>query len=104
MRNNKKSAGSHSKTNNNKKKIRIIMVGILALATIGAFVYLGITMSDESKEKRDYDSLSEDMISASNKAEGEEKTERQKKLEELHAQYPDVVAWLEVPNTNMSYP
>ena len=97
MRNNKKSAGSHSKTGGNNKKKRIIIVAILALITIGAFVYLGITMSEENMEQKHYDELSDDMTSASNQAGEGEKTERQKKLEELHAQYPDVVAWLEVP-------
>lgn len=103
MKDNKKSAGSHSKTGGNKKK-RIIIVAILALVTIGAFIYLGITMSEENMEQKHYDELSNDMTSASNQAEEGEKTERQKKLEELHAEYPDVVAWLEVPNTKMSYP
>ena len=88
-----------------KKAVRIAIIVILALATIGACIYLGITMSEENREKKDYESLSDDMTSASNKVEGEqEKTERMIKLEELHNQYPDVVAWLEVPNTNMSYP
>lgn len=104
MRNKKKNSGNHSDNGNNKKKIRIVIVIILAIATIGAFVYLGITMSEENKEQKHYDDLSNDMTSASNKADGAEKTERQIKLEELHNQYPDVVAWLEVPNTNMSYP
>ncbi|MCI8620683.1 MAG: class B sortase [Clostridia bacterium] len=88
----------------NKKVKRIVIIGILAIITIGAFIYLGMTMSEESKEQKEYDSLSEDITSASNKAEGEEKTERQLKLEELHNEYNDVVAWLEVPNTKMSYP
>ena len=45
------------------------------------------------------------MNGASNeKTDENEKTERMIKLEELHNQYEDVVGWLEVPGTKMSYP
>lgn len=90
----------------NKKVIKIIIIGVLGVALIAGLIYFGVKAYSDHKEKSDYDSLSEYMNNNSeeNQDEKQEKTEKMKKLEELHNQYEDVVAWLDVPGTNMSYP
>ena len=90
----------------NKKIIRIVIIIVLALILIGVGVYFGVKAYGDYKEKKDYDSLADYMNNASNEVpdETQEKTERMIKLEELHNEYEDVVAWLEVPGTNISYP
>ncbi len=89
----------------NKKIRRIIIALILLIITVVCVIIFGGKYFEEHKEQKAYDSLAEDMNGASNeKTDENEKTERMIKLEELHNQYEDVVGWLEVPGTKMSYP
>ena len=92
-------------TNKSKsKKIKILALLILILVTVLVIAFLAFRSDEESKEFKEYDDLADSMNSASMEPQEAEKTERMIKLEELHNEYPDVVAWLEVPGTNMSYP
>lgn len=96
---------SERSSNSNKKKIiRNIIIIVLALIVVGTAVYLGVKYYIDHKEKNDYDSLAEYMTDTEEEPKEAEKTERMVKLEELHNQYPDVVAWIEIPDTNISYP
>lgn len=90
-----------------KKKIIIISIVVIALAVIiGLGVYLGPKMYRDYKEKKDYDELADYMnnVSEEEPKQIQQKTERMIKLEELHNQYEDVVAWVSIPDTNISYP
>ncbi len=92
----------------NKKviKIAVICIGaVLVIALIAALIYYGSKAYKDYKEKKSYNDLANLMSEASNEPEPEkEKTERMIKLEELHNQYPGVVAWIELPDTNINYP
>lgn len=92
--------------NVDKKKVKklttIAMLAILIITVIAVGLYYGIKAYGDYKEKKSYNDLSDQM-----KDEGEiieEKTARMIKLEELHAQYPGVVGWLDIPGTTISFP
>ena len=87
-----------------KKSIKVIIFVLIGIVLIAALIYFGIKSFGDLSEQKDYDDLSESMRSSSQEEVEPEKTERMVKLEELHSQYEDVVAWLDVPGTSLSYP
>lgn len=94
-----------NKNKSRSKKIKVLALLILILVTVLVIAFLVLRNDEEAKEAKEYDELADLMNSASmEQPQEEEKTERMIKLEELHNEYPDVVAWLEVPGTKMSYP
>ena len=96
--------------NMDKKKIfkvlRYVVIAILGIALVSALIYFGIKAYGDYKEKKAYSDLADYMnvIPEENKNEVKEKTEKQLKLEELHNEYEDVVGYIYIPDTNISYP
>lgn len=92
-----------------KKRIFIIIIFII-------FILLGIyfinlyTLQKDIDDAREYMADEDNLIdNGNNQTENEEKnviqnSERVNKLKELQKENSDIVAWLEIPNTNMSYP
>ena len=88
----------------NKKMIKYIVMAILLVALIGVLIYVGIKWYGDYKEAKDYNDLSELMNTQEVQTEPEQKTEKMIKLEELHNEFPDVVGFVYIPDTNISYP
>ena len=93
-----------------KKVVKYIIISILSLIIVAGLVYICIDLYIGHKEKQEYDSLANYMQDNENTEEQEEeekpqeKTEKMLKLEELHNENEDIVAWIEIPNTNVNYP
>ncbi len=87
-----------------KKIVTIMMLSILVVTLISVGLYYGIKAYSDYKEKKSYNDLSDYMNDADNDELIEEKTAKMVKLEELHNQYPNVVAWLDIPGTAISFP
>ncbi len=96
-------------TKKTKKVIRYAIIGILILVIVIGVSYIGVKMYTEHKEKEDYNALAKYMQQEQETVQNEVpeekvKTERMTKLEELHGQNADIVAWIEIPDTNVNYP
>ena len=93
-------------TKSKKKIIRYIAITILILIIISSSLYVGIRLYLNNKEKLTYEELMEYMNNERQTEEKEEKikSERMTKLEELHNQNEDIVAWIEILDTNVNYP
>jgi len=87
-----------------KKIVTIIMLSILVVTLISVGLYYGIKAYSDYKEKKSYNDLSDYMNDVEHEDATEEKTAKMIKLEELHNQYPNVVAWLDIPGTEISFP
>lgn len=93
-----------------KKLLKIILIVIFSLGIISGSTYIGASTYIKYKEKSRYDKLAEFMEEekVENTEEEEEKepekSERIIKLEDLHSQNEDIVAWIEIPDTNINYP
>ena len=86
------------------KIIKLAVLAILLIALISSLIYFGVKAYGNYKEKKNYNDLSDYMNDADDADATEEKTAKMIKLEELHAQYPNVVAWLDIPGTAISFP
>lgn len=90
---------------NKKKILRYTIIMILSLIVISGIVYISIKLYTDNKEDKDYSSLSEYMKEETGEEnKDKEKTEKMIKLEELHKENEDIIAWLEIPDTKISYP
>jgi len=88
-----------------KKISRYIIIVILTIIIISGLTYILIIQYKENKEKKDYNDLAKYMQEEIHKTNNEiTKTDRMIKLEELHNDNNDVVAWIEIPDTNVNYP
>lgn len=104
----------------NNKNIKHIIIIVFFLIIISCFIYIDIKVYQDYSEKKDYlylskyvndnqdsdtnlntESLPEENIQVDTPP---IKTEKMQKLEELHKQNPDIVAWLTIPDTNIDYP
>lgn len=92
----------------NSKKIKIIkyvIMGIFAIVLIATLIYFGVKAYGDYKEKKSYNDLADYMNDIDQEVvTTPEKTAKMVKLEELHNQYEDVVAWIDIPGTNITYP
>lgn len=95
-----------------KKIIRYVIIGILILIIVISASYVGIKLYTEHQEIKVYEDLAEYMKRREQKIKEQQnqvseenvKTERMTKLEELHGENADIVAWIEIPDTNVNYP
>ena len=93
-----------------KKVIKYIIIIILSLVVMSGLIYISINLYISYKEKKVYDALAEAMQNVENtesqdeEEEKQEKTEKMINLEELHNENEDIVAWVEIPGTNVNYP
>ena len=92
--------GKHSKKNNKFKK-RIIV--ILSIIFISGFAYSSYYFYEDYKNKKDNeDILSEIEIDRTQST--EQKTERMLQLEDLQKENSEIIGYLEIEGTNISYP
>lgn len=94
----------HSKHRKHRKHkinyIQIIFIIIFILSVLGIGYYLYST----NKEKQEYKELANNIEVDTTGDVTEEKTERMVQLEELQKENADIVAWIEIEGTNISYP
>ena len=98
--------------NMKKNDIRIMKYVIILICFISillTFIIIKTKEYNEHLENSDYNFLAEYIdndYNLENKTENKtnDKTERTVKLEELYDKYKNVVAWIEIPNTNINYP
>lgn len=91
------------------KILKYILIIIFSLAILAGITYISITFYMDYKQKSNYEELSgymEDNEVIEETAEKVEdiKTEKMIKLEELNTENEDIVAWLEIDGTDISYP
>lgn len=96
--------------------VKKILLFLLFFIIIIVFIFLDLKAYSSLKEKAYYHALakymseksSSDLSCNEDKTSSEQilpqKTEKMLKLEELHTQNSDIVAWLEIPETAISYP
>lgn len=100
----KKLEGKITNKLDKKKKIKYAILAVLLISLISVGGYFGIKAYSDYKEKKSYNDLSDYMNDDDKTEATEEKTAKMVKLEELHNQYPNVVAWLDIPGTAVSFP
>lgn len=89
----------HAKSKSKRIIIRIIFVIVLVISTIALLLYL----YNLKKEKEENQNVLEDVtIDTSDVT--EEKTERMLQLEELQKENSEIIGYLEIEGTNISYP
>lgn len=85
----------HSKTKKKIKKVQLIFVIILVISALSIAYYY-----HKQKEKQNpLDNIEIDTSQVT-----EDKTERMLQVEELKKENEDIIGWLEIPNTNISFP
>ena len=89
----KKEKGKH-KSKTNPKKIKILFIVIFIICIVSLIIYYCY--------KQDKDILGSITIDESKIT--DEITERMLKVEELKKENGDIIGWLEIPNTNISFP
>lgn len=97
---------------NNSLIIKYVIILIFSIVFFVSFIYIITRKYIEYKEKKDYEFLAEYIVNNekqgiftdSSQAKAQDKSEKVLNLEELNNQYKDVVAWLEIPGTNINYP
>ena len=85
----------HSKTKKKIKKVQLIFVIILVISALSIAYYY-------HKQKGKQNPL--DNIEIDTSQVTEDKTERMLQVEELKKENGDIIGWLEIPNTNISFP
>ena len=85
----------HSKTKKKIKKVQLIFVIILVISALSIAYY-------DHKQKGKQNPL--DNIEIDTSQVTEDKTERMLQVEELKKENGDIIGWLEIPNTNISFP
>lgn len=85
----------HSKTKKKIKKVQLIFVIILVISALSIAYY-------DHKPKGKQNPL--DNIEIDTSQVTEDKTERMLQVEELKKENEDIIGWLEIPNTNISFP
>lgn len=91
--------GKHTKKKINVKRIMYLILIIIFLC---GSIYIGKYFYDRYKNNKAKNVL--DTISIDNSKVTEEKTERILKLEELQKENSDIIGYLEIDGTNISYP
>ncbi len=87
----------HKKYKINYIQIIFIIIFILSICGIGYYLY------STNKEKQEYKELANN-IEIDTADVPVEKTERMKQLEKLQKENTDIVAWIEIEDTNINYP
>lgn len=90
------------KAKHRKDKRHIIQI-ILAIIFIISIVTALVHFLDKNKEKEDAQNILENIKIDTSKI-TEEKTERMLQLEELQKENQEIIGWLEIEGTNISYP
>ena len=90
------------KTKNNKKIL--IAIVLISAIIISLAIYNGINFNNDKKLNDIRNDNSPIIENAEEKTETETKTKRMELLEELQKENSDIVAWLEIEDTNISYP
>lgn len=85
----------HSKTKKKIKKVQLIFVIILVISVLSIAYYY-------HKQRGKQNPL--DNIEIDTSQVTEDKTERMLQVEELKKENEDIIGWLEIPNTNISFP
>ncbi len=102
------------------KKLRYMIITILISTIVLGIYYIAMKFYIDYKEREIYRKLADYVQREENQNEEEEKeeeepeeqvedkeevkSERMLKLEELHAENNDIVAWIEIADTNINYP
>ncbi len=99
----KKNKINKEESNKKKKIILTILMSILIVIAVSGIIYISYYTITSFKDKRDYaDILSNIEINKDDIK--EEKTERMLQLEELQKENDEIIGWLEVEGTDISYP
>lgn len=77
--------------------VQLIFIIILIASICGIICYLCIA----NKEKQEYKNLQENMATENHT---DEKSDRIEKVKELQKENSDIVAWIEIEETNINYP
>lgn len=85
-----------------KSKIKKIIYLFLVILIILAIIYIVKFYSDKKKASEESNLINN--IQVDDDEVNEEVTERMLQVQELQKENSDVVGWLEIPGTNMSYP
>lgn len=89
----------HTKFQNKRKILRIIFIIVLITSIIALLLYL----YNLKKEKEENQNVLEDITIDTSEV-TEEKTERMLQLEELQKENSEIIGYLEIEGTNISYP
>ncbi len=85
----------------NKKKLhKNIIITILVIIAILALVYIIYQIYNNKKDEKQYEELAETMDIVSE----ENINEKLQKLQELNNMNNEIVAWIDIPETKISYP
>lgn len=102
--NNKEKANKSQKTKklNTIKNIILIVLVLILITCVGIIIYFTINRNKINKQNEELKNIVSNDESASKDL--NEKTERMIQLEQLKVENSDIVGWLEIPNTDISYP
>ena len=91
------------------KKIKNIIWLILLLSGIALLIYSGVMLYNVQKEYKDVDDVNKEVISIFTKNGSEDGTDDPAKdftvnWDELLSTNPDVIAWIQIPDTKINFP
>ncbi len=87
-----------------KKGIRNFLIIFLSIIIIGGISYIIKELFNFHMDKKQYEEIKEVFHSRKEVNKPEEKVDKVANLKEIHNEYPNVYAWLEIPDTNINYP
>ncbi len=98
------SNGAKDKSKNKKINIKNIILKLLIVVFIVCVILIIYLKINKIENDKDNEKLKNIIANTTSVPTNNEKTDRMIKLEELQEENPDIVAWLEILDTDISYP